>query len=74
MNKPKLRDYHDLRKPYPQNYVSSGRYTSDYRLPYLKRPQHPLVTFSYEFVRLCACLLLVVILFAVGMLAMKGGI
>ena len=61
---PHKKDYPDLRRPLPQNYVGGFRTKP---VPYLRRPQHPLVIISCEFMRLCACILLVVVALALAM-------
>jgi hypothetical protein len=40
-------------------------------VPYLRRPRSRMVSFSYELMRLCACVLLVLILAAALVLAVR---
>lgn len=51
----------------PQNYVY-GRTSNPYQ-PYLRRPTHPLVIFSYEVMRLCTAMGIIALAFAVIVLA-----
>ena len=65
------RDYHDFRRPLPQNYVSGFRTKP---VPYLRRPEHPLVTISYEFMRLCAAVALFCALAAIAIALTRGAV
>lgn len=71
MNYPQKRDYHDLRRPYPREYRSGFGLP---RQTYLRRPQHWLVTLSYEFMRLCGCIALGAIAMMIVIVAAGGRI